>query len=65
LGRLKLKKYFSANAMEEIILNLETYIQLIEVKSIVNVCRVTKDNFLLALAKDGKADFCLLATMTY
>ena len=55
----KLKKYFSANAMEEMLLNLESYIELIEVKSNVKVCRDTKDNFLLALSKDGKADYLL------
>ena len=37
----------------------EPYIDLIAVKSIVNVCRDIKDNFLLALAKDGKADYLL------
>jgi uncharacterized protein len=55
----KLKKYFSENAMEEMLLNLETYIELIEVKSTVKVCRDTKDNFLLALSKDGKADYLI------
>jgi uncharacterized protein len=55
----KLRKYFSPNAMEEMLLNLEPYIELIEVKSIVKVCRDTKDNFLLALSKDGKADYLI------
>lgn len=55
----KLKKYFSSNAMEEMLLNLEPYIELIEVKSTVKVCRDTKDNFLLALSKEGKADYLL------
>jgi uncharacterized protein len=55
----KLKRYFSENAMEEMLLNLETYIELIEVKSTVKVCRDTKDNFLLALSKDGKADYLI------
>ncbi len=57
--KLKLKKYFSVNTMEEMLLNLEPYIELIEVKSTVNFCRDTKDNFLLALSKDGKADYLL------
>ncbi len=34
----------------------EPFIDLVEVESIVTVCRDTKDDFLLALAKDGKAD---------
>jgi uncharacterized protein len=37
----------------------EPFIDLIQVKNTVAVCRDPKDNFLLALAKDGKADFLL------
>ncbi len=55
----KLTKYFSANALEEMLLTLETYIHLVEVKSQVKICRDPKDNFLLALSKDGKANFLL------
>ena len=55
----KLKKYFGVNALEEMLLNLEAYIDLIEVKSSVNICRDHKDIFLLALAKDGHADYLL------
>ena len=55
----KLQKYFSADALKEMLLTLEPYIHLIEVGSRVEVCRDPKDNFLLALCKDGKADFLL------
>lgn len=55
----KLKKYFSATALEEMLLNLEPHIDIIEVRSIVNICRDAKDNFLLALSKDGKANFLI------
>jgi uncharacterized protein len=55
----RLKKYFTTNALEEMLLTFEPFIDLIEVKSIVTVCRDPKDNFLLALAKDGKADYLL------
>ncbi len=55
----KLKKYFSSHAVEEMLLTLEDYIDLIEVNSKVNICRDSNDNFLLALAKDGKADFLI------
>ena len=41
------------------LLTFKPFIDLIEVKSIVTVCRDPKDNFLLALAKDGKADYLL------
>ena len=37
----------------------ESFIDFLEVKSIVTVCRDSKDNFLLALAKDGQADYLL------
>ena len=37
----------------------EPFTDLIEVKSAVTHCRDNKDNFLLALAKDGKADYLL------
>ena len=55
----KLKKYFSSHAVEEMLLSLEDYIDLIQVNSKVDICRDQKDNFLLALAKDGKADFLI------
>ena len=54
-----LKKYFGTNALEVMLSTFEPYIDLIEVESIVTVCRDPKDNFLLALAKDGKADYLL------
>ena len=55
----KLKKYFGKNAIEEMLSTFEPFIDFIEVKSIVTVCRDTKDDFLLALAKDGQADYLL------
>ena len=55
----KLKKYFSTNALKEMLSAFEPFTDLIEVKSAVTHCRDNKDNFLLALAKDGKADYLL------
>ncbi len=55
----RLKKYFGTNALEEMFSTFEPFIDLIEVVSIVTICRDPKDNFLLALAKDGKADYIL------
>jgi uncharacterized protein len=55
----RLKKYFGTNALDEMLSTFESFIDLIEVKSIVTACRDPKDNFLLALAKDGKADYLL------
>jgi uncharacterized protein len=59
ISKPKLKKYFSKNAMEEMLINLEPFIELVEVKSSISICRDPKDNFLLSLSKDGKANFLL------
>jgi len=59
IAKPRLKKYFGTNALEEMLSAFEPYIELIKVESIVTVCRDSKDNFLLALAKDGKADYLL------
>ena len=37
----------------------DDYIDFVEVNSKINACRDFKDNFLLSLAKDGKADYLL------
>ena len=55
----KLRKYFKANALEEMLSTFEPISDLIQVESIITICRDVKDNFLLALAKDGKADYLL------
>jgi uncharacterized protein len=55
----KLKKHFGPMALEEMLLAFENYIEIVEVFSILTICRDPKDDFLLALAKDGRADFLL------
>jgi putative PIN family toxin of toxin-antitoxin system len=55
----KLRKYFGTNALDEMLSTFEPFIDLIEVKSNIRICRDPKDDFLLALAKDGKADYLL------
>lgn len=55
----KLKKYFGTNALEEMLSTFDPFIDFIEVKSTISVCRDIKDNFLLALAKDGQADYLI------
>lgn len=55
----KLKKYFHTNGLEEMLTIFEPFIDLINTKSKVIVCRDPKENFLLELAKDGKADYLL------
>ena len=59
VSRQKFKKYFSEKDVTNLINNLYKYADLIEVHSHVNVCRDKKDNFLLALCTDGKADFLI------
>lgn len=59
IAKPKLKKYFTGNALEEMLTQFEPYIDLIKVKKNINICRDPKDNFLLDLAKAGKADFLL------
>ena len=53
--RPKFKKYFTAKDLQILLLAISKRSQFIDVSGIVDVCRDPKDNFLLALAKDGKA----------
>lgn len=55
----KLQKYFSENALEEMLIAFDHYIDFIAVKSKVKICRDPNDDFLLSLAKDGKANYIL------
>jgi putative PIN family toxin of toxin-antitoxin system len=55
----KLKKYFTDSSIEEMLLTFELFVDLVDVKIKVNACRDPKDNFLLSLSKDGKANFLI------
>ena len=44
---------------ESLVFMLRADAELVEVRSVVNACRDPKDNFLLALAKDGNADYLI------
>ena len=55
----KLQKYFKTNALEEMLSTFEPFTDLIKIKTLVAICRDPNDNFLLALAKDGNADYLL------
>jgi putative toxin-antitoxin system toxin component, PIN family len=55
--RPKFRPYFPEEDVEELLDLFDKFGEIIEVISDVNECRDPKDNFLLALAKDGKADF--------
>ena len=56
-NRAKFRKYFSEDAIVELLRLFDYYGQVVEVNSTVNACRDAKDNFLLALAREGKADY--------
>jgi uncharacterized protein len=55
--RPKLSRYFSKSDLEALIQIIDKFGKLIEVTSEINLCRDIKDNFLLNLAIDSKADY--------
>ena len=55
--RPKFKKYFSEKEITNLLDSIHNYADFIDVRSHINLCRDKKDNFLLALCLDGKADF--------
>jgi uncharacterized protein len=57
--RPKFKRIFLKNDIQRLLELFDFYGELVDVKSKVSLCRDPKDNFLLALAKDSKADFLL------
>jgi putative PIN family toxin of toxin-antitoxin system len=59
INKPKLKKYFGNNALGIMLDSFAKHIELINVTSNIAICRDPKDNFLLNLAIDGKADYIL------
>lgn len=57
--RPKLRRYIGEQDLEVLLSLFELYGDLIDVKTSVRVCRDKKDNFLLALAKDGHAQYLI------
>lgn len=57
--RPKFRRFFSKIDIENILETIDEYADFVIVKSKITICRDPKDNFLLSLAKDGKADFLL------
>lgn len=57
--RTKFKRYFSAKDLQDLITNIKTHGEFVLVTSTVTICRDPKHNFLLSLAKDGKANFLI------
>ena len=58
-SREKLKPYFTNEDITSLIDLIEEYGEIISVKSKIDICRDKDDNFLLSLAKDGKADYLI------
>jgi putative PIN family toxin of toxin-antitoxin system len=59
MGRKKFSKYFSDQDIAAVLEQIQLRAIFIKVKSKVAACRDPKDNFLLALAADGKATHLL------
>ena len=59
IKRSKFKKFFSEEVTAQLLEIFDQYGKLIAIKSDLSLCRDKKDNFLLNLAVDGKADYLL------
>lgn len=59
VNRPKLKKYFSEKNIAQLLNGINNHAEFIEVNAHVDICRDKKDNFLLALCEDGKADYLI------
>ncbi len=57
--RPKFEKYFSDDKISDLLRLFDRYGKLIEVSSKITECRDLKDNFLLNLAVDSKANFLI------
>ncbi len=58
-SREKLKKYFDQDKVAELIVLLNIVSEKVRIRKIEQICRDPKDDFLLALAKESKADFLI------
>jgi len=55
VSRPKFRKYFSAQDITDLLVQINNKADFVKTISIVDICRDNKDNFLLSLALDGKA----------
>jgi putative PIN family toxin of toxin-antitoxin system len=58
-SRPKLRRYFTTEDWELIFRIIDQYAVYIPVVSSITICRDPRDNFLLSLAKDAKANYLL------
>ena len=59
IQRPKFKKIFSRKYVEKLLNIFDQYAELIQIQSKIEICRDPKDNFLLNMAVDGKADLLI------
>ena len=59
IKRPKLRRYFGQSDIENLLETIDEFADFVHVLAKVTVCRDPKDNFLLALAIDGNADFLI------
>jgi putative PIN family toxin of toxin-antitoxin system len=57
--RPKFRRFFSPSDIEDILETIDECADFVNVTTTVEVCRNPKDNFLLSLSVDGKADYLL------
>src|SRR5690554_6477489 len=57
--RPKLRKYISRDELNDLLETIDEVAEFVNVTSEISECRDPKDNFLLSLAVDGKADYLL------
>jgi uncharacterized protein len=57
--RPKFRKFFSATDIENILDTIDEFADFVKVETEVQVCRDSKDNFLLSLSLDGNANILL------
>lgn len=57
--RPKFRKFFSTEDLLILLNHIENNCEFVKIVSEISICRDTKDNFLLALAKDGHATYLI------
>jgi putative PIN family toxin of toxin-antitoxin system len=58
-GREKFRKYFSKSDIDELSMKMKKVAKIVQTTTVQTQCRDPKDNFLLELAVDGKADYLI------
>lgn len=58
-SREKLRKYFNKDSVSDLIALLDVVAEKVQIKKVEQICRDPKDDFLLALAKESKANYLI------